>query len=326
MSLSLCNLPKGVRDTMLNPILEKDLKTKMRGWRTPVLLSLYLVFLGGVLFLFFLANNMIFGYQYYTGYVFNPRVAVNAYNVIAIFQFGLLMLIVPAITATAISGERERQTLDLMLCSDISTWSIIIGKLIVSIAHIMLLVIASLPVMGTVFLFGGITFGEIMLLFLFYIITALMVASLGIFISTFFRKNVTAIIATYICLGVLILGPVIAFFIWGIFFQRNYNAEITYRLITAFLFPSPGYGFASLFAGTESSIFGSMFNEIKDLADRETSFLRYLKPWMVNGLFSIIFSGILISLSAWKLQPIKKRKKRKGLTKGNKVDGFEYQH
>lgn len=293
---------------MINPILEKDLKTKMRGWRTPVLLSIYLLFLGGVLFLFFLANNQIF--VYYTDTAFNPRVAVSAYNVIAMFQFVLLMLIVPAITATAISGERERQTLDLMLCSDISTWSIIIGKLIVSIAHIMLLVVASLPVMGTVFLFGGITFGEIILMFLFYVITALMVASLGIFLSTLFRKNVTAIIATYICLGILALGPVIAFFIWGVFFQRSYNVEITYSLLTAFLFPSPGYGFASFFAGTQSNLFGTIFNEIQHLAEKETNFLRYLKPWMINGLFNIIFSGILISLSAWKLQPVKKRKRK----------------
>jgi len=289
---------------MLNPILEKDIKTKMRGWRTPVLLSIYLLFLGLVLFLFFLANDQLFDTYGYSN--FNPRIAVNAYNVIAIFQFALLMLIVPAITATAISGERERQTLDLMLCSDISTWSIILGKLVVSIAHIMLLVFASLPILGMVFLFGGITFGEIMLLFLFYLITALMVASLGIFLSTVFRKNVTAIITTYICLGILSFGPVIIFFIWGVFELRNFGGEITYRLITAFLFPSPGFGFSSFL----SSFFGSIPGEILNLAERETSFLRYFKPWMINGLFNIIFSGILISLSAWKLNPLKRRKRK----------------
>jgi len=293
---------------MLNPILEKDIKTKMRGWRTPVLLSIYLLFLGLVLFLFFLASDQLFDVYGYS--TFNPRIAVNAYNVIALFQFALLMLIVPAITATAISGERERQTLDLMLCSDISTWSIVFGKLVVSIAHIMLLVFASLPILGTVFLFGGITLGEVILLFLFYAITALMAASLGIFLSTLFRKNVTAIITTYICLGILALGPVIIFFIWGVFFERNYNGEITYSLVTAFLFPSPGFGFSSFLTSGQSSFFGEIFSGIQNLADRETSFLRYLKPWMINGLFNIIFSGILICLSAWKLNPVKRRKQK----------------
>jgi ABC-2 type transport system permease protein len=295
---------------MLNPILEKDIKTKMRGWRTPVLLSLYLLFLGAVLFLFFVTNNQMFNrYGYST---FNPRTAVNAYNVIAVFQFALLMLIVPALTATTISGERERQTLDLMLCSGISTWSIIIGKLVVSIAHIMLLVVASLPVLGMVFLFGGITFGEIMLMFLYYAITALMVASLGIFLSTLFRKNVTAIVAAYICLGILGLGPVIAFSIWAMFFERNHNGGITYSMVAAFMFPSPGFGFVSFLTSGQSSIIGSIFSEIQNIAERETSWLRYFKPWMINGLFNIVFSGILLCLSAWKLKPVKTRKRKAG--------------
>lgn len=292
---------------MLNPILEKDLKTKMRGWRTPVLLSLYLLFLGVVLYLFFLSNNQMFNQYGYSN--FNPRIAVNAYNTIAIFQFALLMLIVPALTATAISGERERQTLDLILCSDISTWSVIFGKLVVSIAHIMFLVVASLPVLGMVFLFGGITFGEMMLLFLFYIVTALMVASLGIFLSTLFKKNVTAIITAYICLGILGLGPVIAFFIWGTFFLRYNTGGLSYHLMVSFLFPSPVFGFTSFMTGSQSNIFGSLFYEIQNLAGKETGWLHYFKPWMINGIFNIVFSGILICMTAWKLKPVKRRRK-----------------
>jgi len=294
-------------EMMLNPILEKDMKTKMRSWRTPVLLSLYLLFLGIVLFLFFLANDQLFNRYGYLS--FNPRTAVNAYNVIALFQFALLMLIVPALTATAISGERERQTLDLMLCSSISTWSVILGKLGVSIAHIMFLVVASLPILGMVFLFGGITFGEIMLLFLFYIVTALMAASLGMFISTLFRRNVTAIITTYICLGIIGIGPVIALLIWGIFYERRMGGAISYGTMASFLFPSPAFGFSSFVSGN-SGFFGGIFVELQRYADRDATWLRYFKPWMINGLFDLAFSGILICLSAWKLNPVKKRSRK----------------
>ena len=303
---------------MLNPILEKDMKTKMRGWRTPVLLSLYLLFLGIVLFLFFLSNDQMFNRYGYSS--FNPRTAVNAYNVIALFQFALLMLIVPALTATAISGERERQTLDLMLCSDISTWSVVMGKLGVSIAHIMLLVVASLPVLGMVFLFGGITFSEIMLMFLFYALTALMAASLGIFISTMFRKNATAIITTYICLGVLGLGPVVALFIWELFFRRySSGAEFSYSQLVAFLFPSPAFGFSSFMTGGQSTVFGSAFSQLQRYADTDTSWLRHFEPWMINGLFDVVISGILVCLSAWKLKPVKRKRKAKKAVKEAKA-------
>lgn len=298
---------------VLNPILEKDLKTKIRGWRMPVLLSLYLAFLGGVLYLFFLSNNLIYGVMGYS--VFNPRIAVNAYNLIAFFQFSLLALIVPAITSTAISGERERQTLDLMLCSGISTLSIIMGKLLVSIAYIMLLVVASLPILGVVFLFGGIGLGEVLLLLLYYIITALMAASLGIFLSTLFRRNITAIIASYICFAALAIGPVIALFIWGALFysRQNTSAELTYAILAKFLFPSPGFGFISFLTGGRSSMLGisSLFDEINILAEREPGLLRHFKPWMINSIFNIVFSCILISLSAWKLNPVKRRRRKK---------------
>lgn len=305
---------------MLNPILEKDIKTKMRGWRTPVLLSIYALVLGLVLYLFFVSNNMLFNY---TGYAtFNPRIAVNAYNTIAIFQFGLLMLIVPALTATAISGERERQTLDLMLCSDISAWSVITGKLTVSIAHIMLLVVVSIPILGMVFLFGGITFGDMLLLFLFYVVTALMTASLGIFFSTLFRKNVTAIISTYIGLGILGLGPVIAFFIWAMFYSRYSSGAPSYGTIAAFLFPSPCFGFVSFISGSNNGGMSQVVNafyEIQRLAQTETGWIRYFKPWMINMLFDLVLSGILLWFSAWKLRPVKRTRKRIGKKKGEPV-------
>lgn len=297
---------------LLNPILEKDIRTKMRGWRTPVLMSVYVLLLGLVLFMFFVSNNLMFDY---TGYsTFNPRIAVNAYNTIAIVQFALLMFIVPILTATAISGERERQTLDLMLCSDISTWSVIIGKLVVSIAHIMLLVVASIPVLGMVFLFGGVTFGEMMLLFLFYAVTSLMAASLGVFFSTLFKRNVTAIIATYIGLGIIGLGPVIATFIWAVFANRYVNVQPTYGMLASLLFPSPGFGFVSFISGSSSGMLGilDVFNEIQRLIERETGWLRHFQPWMINTLFDLVLSGLLIWFSTWKLKPVKKHRRKKG--------------
>jgi ABC-2 type transport system permease protein len=294
----------------LNPILEKDMKTKMRGWRMPVLLSLYLFLLGFVLFMFFVANNQMFNYYGYSA--FNPRIAVNAYNVIALFQFCLLMFIVPALTATSVSGERERQTLDLMLCSDISTWSIIAGKLTVSIAHVMLLVIASLPVLGMVLLFGGITFGEMLLLFLFYIITAIMAASLGIFFSTLFRKSIVSVIAAYICLGIIAIGPVIILVFISVFNMWGNITAPTYSQFAPILFPSPGFGLVSFMSGGRSGMLFEAFNEIQRMVDQDTSWLRYFKPWMLNSLFDLVFSGLLICLSAWKLKPVKGRRRKAG--------------
>ena len=96
----------------INPVLQKDLKTKLRGWRAPVLITCYIILLALLLLVIFAGNGMLNPYNVY-GY--NPRLAVDTYNILIVFQFALLFIAVPAITATSISGERERQTLDLML-------------------------------------------------------------------------------------------------------------------------------------------------------------------------------------------------------------------
>jgi len=162
----------------INPVIEKELKTKMRGWKSPALITAYLGFLGLFIFFYFLTNNQLsrYGMEY-----FNPRVALNSYNTLAAVQLILILMITPAMTAGAISGERERQTLDLLLCTNLSTFSVVTGKIFVSIAHILLLITASLPIMGTVFLFGGVGIGDLLLLFAFYLTTALMLGSIGIF-------------------------------------------------------------------------------------------------------------------------------------------------
>lgn len=47
-------------------------------------------------------------------------------------QFGMLVLVAPAMTAGSISGERERQTLDLLLVTNTGPVKLVLGKLLES--------------------------------------------------------------------------------------------------------------------------------------------------------------------------------------------------
>lgn len=296
----------------INPVVQKDLKTKLRGWRTPVLISSYVILLTAILFLFFSASNMMDPVYLRA---FNPRLAVNGYNLLIVFQFALLFLAVPAITATSISGERERQTLDLMLVTKTPPVKIITGKIIISIAHTMLLLISSMPVLGAVFFFGGIGFEDILKLLLFYVVTAFFVASLGVFVSTLFRRNIMSIITTYILAGLITFGPFIFLLIRTIVMEaRIGSVDISYADLLVMLFPSPVFGFTSFYYspgygyGYGVSIWGEVANEIENLIAEETGLLRFMEPWIANSLFSIVASVLLILLSASVLNPIKRKK------------------
>ncbi|HOJ10344.1 MAG TPA: ABC transporter permease subunit [Clostridiales bacterium] len=281
-----------------NPVIEKELKTKMRGWKSPALITGYLAFLVLVIYLYFLASGQL---EKYSMQYFNPRVALNSYYFLASFQFGVLLLIVPALTGGAICGERERQTLDLLLCTNFPAISIITGKLIVSIAHILLLLIASLPVLGSVFLFGGIGVSDILLLSLFYIVTAFMVGSLGIFYSTIFKKTITSIIVTYITLLVLLFGTLIIMFVWGSVNRIQNFPRIEH--LYAFLFSNPIFGFVSIMEGLNggygiSTIFGIGYGSTQ-LANT------WVKPWMINAAFDILVTIVLVLISTRRIKPVK---------------------
>lgn len=298
----------------INPVLRKDLKTKLRGWRSPVLISCYIVLLAFVLFAYFTANDMLNPYNVRG---LNPRYAINAYNIMIVFQFALLFLAVPAITATSISSERERQTLDLMLVTKTPVRKIIIGKIMISIAHTMLLLISSMPVLGVVFFFGGIGFWDIAKLLVFYIFTAFFVASSGVFFSTLFRRNIVAIITTYIFLGLITFGPFVLFL--GRLYIMEVVSNVTFNptysdFLTAF-FPSPVFGFTSFYFSGGSDyysysydLWGSVAMELESYIARETGILRFMKPWIANGLFSIIASILLIFLSTAILNPVRRKK------------------
>ena len=75
---------------IINPILKKDLKTKLRGWRTMVLICCYILLLAAILFVYFAGNNML---TPRTGGNYSPRMAVDAYNLLIVFQFALLFLV-----------------------------------------------------------------------------------------------------------------------------------------------------------------------------------------------------------------------------------------
>ena len=59
-------------------------------------------------------------------------------------ELGLICLLAPALTADLISGERERQTLDLLLVTPLSRRQIVVGKLVAALGSLMLLIVLAL--------------------------------------------------------------------------------------------------------------------------------------------------------------------------------------
>ena len=97
---------------MLNPILSFSATRRMRSFKTLLIAAVWLVVMMGVAF-------MVMGQLFSSGAsIQGLRTGVSCYQVLLIVQFVLIILIAPAMTSGAIAGERERQTLELLLVTN----------------------------------------------------------------------------------------------------------------------------------------------------------------------------------------------------------------
>lgn len=114
-------------------------------------------------------------------------------------------LIVPGLAASAVSVERERETLDLLLMSTVRPWGILIAKFINAVGFYFLLFAAVLPVMSTVLFLAGVDASYLVFSFVMLFAYTISLTCFGLLCSVLFRKTFTAIIASYICM-ILISG------------------------------------------------------------------------------------------------------------------------
>lgn len=167
----------------------------------------------------------------------DSSVSISYSNIIGMFswievaEFVLLAFIVPAITANAISGEREKKTLEILLTTPLSTLQIIWGKLIASVGTILLYIVSGLPILSIVYFIGGVNLGDIVLMIFYSFVFAIFIGSIGVFFSTICRKTVFATIVTY-AVSIVIYGlPYIAYWAgYWIHASEAYANDIGYEM------------------------------------------------------------------------------------------------
>lgn len=251
-----------------NAVLKKELKLRFRSFKS---------FSG---LLFYLLTLVIFTAGYFLivmgfkgeGYI-STEMNVGLFTMISYVQLALILFITPGVTAGAISSEREKQTLSILLTTSQSSWQIIFGKLTSSISYLLLLIFAGLPISSIVFLFGGVSPLDFIKVYVLMFIALVAMASIGIMISTLIRKTITAMITSYSIMLVLVVLTAFFAFI-GLSFQDNSSegmAPFTYLMIAI----NPLIHLASV-------IFPDVAAGIKDLTGIQ------LSPWFMYGLFYLV--------------------------------------
>lgn len=199
-----------------NPVALKELRSRMRGRRAFVVLTAYLLAMSAIITLVYLAYASASSGPSSSSARDAGKAVFAAVIAVEVF---LVVFIAPAFTAGAISGEKERQTFDLLRTTLISARQTVLGKLISALSYVLLLIFASIPLQSIAFLLGGLSLSELLISQLLMVVTAVAYALWGLFCSSAMRTTLAASVATFAGAFFVLVGlPLIVLLVSAVIF------------------------------------------------------------------------------------------------------------
>ncbi|MGK5508247.1 ABC transporter permease [Brevibacillus formosus] len=274
-------------DFLFNPLLVKEMRERFRSRKTMLILAIYLFVMGGIPMGFLLMDPLK------AESLGDSR---DLFLISAGIHYAMVCFVAPALTAGAISGERERQTLHILLTTQLSTRTIILSKLITSLAFSTLLLVASMPLYSIVMLYGSVSPEQMAQLVLFLAVNMFFLGSLGLFCSTWIKRTSISTVTTYGIAFFFVVGTGLLFFFIGESLQQahperyvNSNVWSMYEL--------------QMLAGMNPiivllDILGESFDQSNDIT---------FAPWLFFSFVYVVLSFVLVIWSAYLLQPIRRK-------------------
>lgn len=244
----------------------------------------------------------------------------------------IITFLTPAMTSGAISLEKERQTLDVLLTTRMTPWEIVKGKYFSVMVLLGLIILSTMPMLSIVFIYGGISILGVLIVVLELIVFAAFVASFGVFFSALTKSTVLAVILSYIMLflymTVTISVPYIIVIAIELFndYLYSYTSIMTehlifsdgfallgvtnpYTVIFDTLGKTIGYHFDFGYGDVWDCV--GMSSVLGNTLPHFTDANILLKIWSVAGvLWQLLVTYVLLRLSAVFVNPVKGKKRK----------------
>ncbi len=198
-----------------NPVLQRELLVNLRTGRAFLLLAVYQILLAGVVLLAWPADQRL-------DLTTSPPSARRLVDLFFLGQYVIASLMAPSFAAGAITGEKERATYEMLLASPLKPAAIVIGKMIASLTHLGMLIIASLPIIVLCLPLGGVSLYEVLAAYLGLIISVILFGAIGVACSSYFSRTSASLVVSY-----LIILPLVML---GVLFWRSLEGSGELRL------------------------------------------------------------------------------------------------
>ncbi len=239
-----------------NPVLQRELLVNLRTHRSFVLLLGYQLVLAAVVY---------FAWPQESRLEANAEAARRLVDLFFIGQYILASMMAPSFAAGTITGEKERKTYEMLLASPMRPAAIVLGKLVASLAHLAILIFASLPIVMLCLPLGGVSLYEVLAAYLGLTLSVVTFGMISVACSSYFQRTAASLVASYLLILPLVLLGVLA---W-----RAFEASGQLRLLLT-VTVLPGIAAAiclALFAKTTSRLLHppDVGSEGKDVVDLE---------------------------------------------------------
>jgi ABC-type transport system involved in multi-copper enzyme maturation permease subunit len=189
-----------------NPVLQRELLVNLRTARAFVLLLLYQLLLGAVVYFAWPQDTRLD----LTAGSASVQQTKRLVNLFFVGQFVLASMMAPSFASASITGEKERKTYEMLLASPLRPAAIVLGKLVASLTHLGVLIFASLPIVMLCLPLGGVSLYEVLAAYLGLILSVISFGMISVACSAYFQRTSASLVVSYLMiLPLAILGVIL---------------------------------------------------------------------------------------------------------------------
>jgi hypothetical protein len=171
---------------LIGPVFTREVVTAPRRSRLYVSRAAYVA---GLLVLMCTAWLLLAGTQVVRNVGDMARFGAMLFQILAPLQLALAIFFSALLAASAVTQEKDRRTLVLLLLTNLSNSELVLGKLLASLLGGLVLLAAALPLFMLSVLFGGVSFEQIARAFGVTLATAVVAGSIGSLLALWREKT-----------------------------------------------------------------------------------------------------------------------------------------
>jgi ABC-type transport system involved in multi-copper enzyme maturation permease subunit len=283
-----------------NPIIRQSLRNRRLNWRFWTVLGLALLaycptcLIGSA----YVANDVVHQAGNYPNL---DDLSRTVFYATAVLLFILVFIYAPMISTGAIVGERQRQTLDLLLITLLPARSIVVGKLVSALIYILLLLALTWPIMLFALITDGTDLVQLAGFLLLLAVTSVTFTTIGLFMSSLGRTITNAILFTFgLILPVFFIVPPLLMLVVTLIL--GYFLDLDYGVMRAINFY--GWGLVLSLNPLGAAIYSARFYLDGDGILVISSPYYLVSPWFMNIVIYILITWYLVRLTIRRLERI----------------------